>query len=66
METSELITEMRDWAAVQGPGTLANLLQEAADRLEELDERLGIVTESLMAAEKQFDEHLKEIGVREE
>ena len=66
METSELITELRDWAAVQGPGSLANLLQEAADRLEELDERLGIVLDSLNSAEKMFDEHLKEIGVREE
>lgn len=65
METSELITEMRDWAAVQGPGSLANILTEAADRLEALDERLGIVSDSLDSAEKLFDEHLKEIGVRE-
>ena len=45
MTTMELIAELRDQAEVTEPGTLYHLLQEAADRLEELDERLGIVME---------------------
>ena len=42
MTTSELINDLRDWAEVEGPGSLAAILNEAADRLEELDERLAI------------------------
>lgn len=44
MDTKELIMELRDWAEVQGAGTLANILNEAADRLEELDERVAIMS----------------------
>ena len=47
MTTSELINDLRDWAEVQGPGSLAAILNEAADRLEEIDERLAIVGENL-------------------
>lgn len=45
MDTNAIITELRDWAEVQGAGTLANTLNEAADRLEELDERVAIMSE---------------------
>lgn len=45
METNELINELRDWAIVQGPGSLAAVLNEAADRLEALDERVSIMEE---------------------
>lgn len=43
METHDIITELRDFAEVQEFGTLKNLLEEAADRLEELDERVAIM-----------------------
>lgn len=36
MTDGELIAALRDKAAVDGPGGLANLLNEAAERLEEL------------------------------
>ena len=65
MQTSELVTELRDWAEVQGAGSLANVLNEAADHLEQLDERLSIIGENLDAVESDFDEMLREIGVRE-
>ena len=35
MQTGDIIAELRDWADVEGAGSLANLLNEAADRLEE-------------------------------
>ena len=65
MQTSELITELRDWAEVQGPGSLGNILNEAADHIEQIDERLSILGENLDAVEQAFDEFLTEIGVRE-
>ena len=45
MTTMELIAELRDQAEVTEPGTLYHLLQMAADRLEEQDERISIVNE---------------------
>ena len=60
-----MINELRDWAEVQGAGSLANVLNEAADRIEQLDERLSIIGENLDAVEAEFDELLQEIGVRE-
>ena len=51
MDTNTLIAELRDWAGVQGAGTLANILNEAADRLEELDERVSILNAGLMDCE---------------
>jgi hypothetical protein len=45
MDTNAIITELRDWAEVQGAGTLANILNEAADKIEELDERVAIMSE---------------------
>ena len=65
MQTSKLITELRDWAEVEGAGSLANILNEAADHLEQLDERLSIIGENLDSVEAEFDELLQEIGVRE-
>ena len=65
MDTVTLISELRDWAAVQGPGSLANILTEAADHIEQVEERLSIVGENLDAVEAEFDELLQEIGVRE-
>ena len=65
MDNAELINELRDWAEVQGAGSLANVLNEAADRIEQLDERLSIIGENLDAVEAEFDELLQEIGVRE-
>ena len=44
MPTMELINELRDWADVSGPGSLANILNEAADQIEALDERVSILT----------------------
>lgn len=44
MDTNAIITELRDWAEVQGAGTLSNILNKAADRLEELDERVAIMS----------------------
>ena len=65
MDNDTMISELRDWAEVEGPGSLAALLQAAADRIEEMDERLAILGESLDAAESAFDAQLQEIGVRE-
>lgn len=45
MTTNELICELRDWADVQGPGSLADVLNEAADKIESLDERVAIMSE---------------------
>lgn len=45
MTTDEIIQELRDKAGVEGKTTLGNLLEQAADRLEELDERLAIILE---------------------
>ena len=49
MDTNEIITELRDWAIVQGPGSLAEILNEAADKIEELDERVAIMSVERMA-----------------
>lgn len=46
MTTDELINELQDWAAVEGHGTLYNLLLEAAERLALLDERISIMQEA--------------------
>lgn len=48
MTTTELIKELRDKAAVQGGGSDAALLNEAADQIEDMDERLSI-TSSVMS-----------------
>lgn len=64
MQIGELINELRDWADVEGAGSLSNILNEAADKLEECEERIAIVEDSLVASE-QFDAELREIGVRE-
>lgn len=45
MTNNELIAELRDWAGVQGAGSLAAILDEAADVIEALDERVAIMEE---------------------
>lgn len=45
MTTDEIIRELRAKAGVEGKSTLAGLLHQAADRLEELDERVAIMME---------------------
>lgn len=45
MTTNELITELRDWAEVEGAGTLSAILNEAADKIEALDERISVMEE---------------------
>lgn len=45
MDTKELIEELRGWAQVQERGSLYVVLNEAADRIEELDERIAIMEE---------------------
>lgn len=45
MTTNEIIQDLRDKAGVEGKTTLGNLLEQAADRLEELDERVTIMME---------------------
>ena len=45
MTTNEIIQDLRDKAGVEGKTTLGNLLEQAADRLEELDERVAIMLE---------------------
>ena len=45
MSTVDLVNELLDWADVQGPGSLKAILEEAAERLEELDERIAIMME---------------------
>lgn len=47
MKTDELIRALRDWAAKMAMPGRRNLVNEAADRLEELDERVAIMEESL-------------------
>ena len=47
MTTDELIRELRDLAGECEDLTRIRLLDEAADRLEELDERLAIMQESM-------------------
>lgn len=42
---NRLITELRNQAAVIGGGTEADMLAEAADVIEEQDERIAIITE---------------------
>lgn len=44
METIDLINELLDWADVQGPGSLKAILEEAAERLETLEERVAIMS----------------------
>ena len=36
MTTNELICELRDWAEVEGPGSMAAIMSEAADCIEAL------------------------------
>ena len=44
MTTNDLISELRDWADVEGSGSLAAILNEAADTIEDQDERLAIAS----------------------
>lgn len=44
MTNTELVIELRDQAEVEGPGTLNWLLNLAADKIEEMDERIDIMT----------------------
>lgn len=44
MSDNELIMELRDIAAVEGAGTLGFFLNEAADRIEALSERVDILS----------------------
>lgn len=57
MSTLDIIRQLRDWAAVEGPGSRTSILIAAADRLEELDERLDIMDISL----REMDERLGEM-----
>ncbi len=52
MTTLELIQDLREWAEVDGKGSLANVLTQAADRLEALDERVAIMDESYKGVER--------------
>ena len=61
MTTVELIHELRAQAEVEEPGTLYHLLHGAADRLEELEERLDIVSVDAAATEEQLNHHDQEI-----
>jgi len=45
METTEIITALRIWAEGLNHAYGVNVLNEAADRLEELDERVAIMSE---------------------
>lgn len=45
MTTDQIIRQLRDKAGVEGTSALAVLLSQAADRLEELDERVAIMLE---------------------
>lgn len=45
METVDLVNELLDWADVEGPGSIKALLEEAAERIELLEERIAIVQE---------------------
>lgn len=55
MSNRELINELRSAALVDGAG-LMHLLGEAADRIEEQDERLAILETALEEAERASDE----------
>lgn len=44
MDVNDLVTELRDWALVQGAGSLAAILTEAADTIEAQDERIAIMS----------------------
>lgn len=48
MTTMELICELRDQAQVLEPGTLYHLLNEAADAIETLDERVSILNAEMV------------------
>lgn len=48
MTTMELICELRDQAQVFEPGTLYHLLNEAADAIETLDERVSILNAEMV------------------
>lgn len=52
MTTMDLIQELRDWSEVNDRGSLANVLTQAADRLEALDERIAIKDESYNGVER--------------
>lgn len=65
MDNETLIAELEDWAAVEGKGTRYYVLKMAAQRIEEMQERISIISENLDAVEQEFDEFLQEIGVRE-
>lgn len=52
MEPYELIPELRDAAEVERPGTMCNLLSEAADQIEALDERVSIMAASFQGLER--------------
>lgn len=51
MTNEDLIMELRDQAGVLEPGTLRNLIDLAADTIEELDERIGIMRADLRSEE---------------
>lgn len=65
MDNETLIAELEDWAQVEGKGTRYYILKIAARRIEEMSERISIISENLDAVEQEFDEFLQEIGVRE-
>ena len=46
MTTNELIRALRDWAGQMTLPGRRNLVNEAADRLEELEERVAIMREN--------------------
>lgn len=52
MTTLELIQDLREWAEVDGKGSLAHVITQAADRLESLDERVAIMDESYNGVER--------------
>lgn len=47
-----VINDLRQKAAVEGPGSLSALLLTAADRIEELDERVDILSAEIEAYEQ--------------
>lgn len=63
MTTTELITELRDQATVDGPGTSCHLLNEAADTIELLDERLDIVSEDAAASQETLNAIMDELRI---
>lgn len=50
-QSSAVINALRIKAAVEGPGTLASLLNQAADLIEEFDERVAILSTEIEAYE---------------